>query len=100
MNFYLKHRVICDSNKEKEIFKSIYELAIQGNIEKQHELAQLYWYGNCDKKNIKEEIYWITKSANNGHPRSEFYLGSYYDVGLQKDKKMLIISNIKKAIYW
>jgi TPR repeat protein len=67
--------------------------ANEGSVIAQYNLAMLYTLENDNQEN--EKAYeWILKAANNGHPYSQFHLGTMYEKGI------VVKHNFKKADKW
>ena len=57
-------------------------------------LASMYYEGQGTPKNYKKALYWLEKSAKQGHARPQYRLGIMYYEGQGTPK------NYKKALYW
>ena len=58
----------------------------------QYELGLMYIYGN--KKNPKQAIYWLEKSANNSYYEAQSLLGEIYENGVYAKQ------SYEKAVFW
>lgn len=57
------------------------DLASQGHLKAQLQLASVYLKGSIFKKNDEEEFYWFEKLAHQGIPFAQGYLGCLYRAG-------------------
>src|SRR5205823_3284228 len=64
------------------------EKAGKGDLNAQHDLGGMYYYGNEVKQDYAEATKWYRKAAEQGDVRSQYNLGLMYEsgLGLQKDK--------------
>ena len=62
----------------EEGISDLVKLANEGNCDAQFCLARFYWDGQYVEQNDEKSIYWYTKSAENGHPFSQHWLGNNY----------------------
>jgi TPR repeat protein len=77
-----------------EIFKSAYKSAIKGDINDQYRIGLGFYRGFGITINLRQAIYWLEKSANQGQILS---ISCLYNIYLKGDT---IKRNISKAFYW
>jgi len=61
------------------------------NAEEQCELGDKYYYGNGVPEDKEKAMYWYKKAADQGHAKSQYYLGDYLSIHKKE---------FKEAIYW
>ena len=57
--------------------------AIAGDGKAQHDLAKMYWTGDCIEEDRTTALKWFRQSAEQGHALSAFLLGNIYSRGLE-----------------
>jgi len=65
----------------------------QGDMLSQYHLSRLYALKNNNHEN-EISYHWTLKAAENGHPYSQFYLGTMYENGI------VVEQNSEKANEW
>ena len=82
--------VTAQSNK----YQQNIEAAKAGNAKAQSQVAYCYYKGDGVQKDLKQAVYWYTKSAEQGFAPAQGSLALLYDGGEGVEK------NPKKAFYW
>jgi uncharacterized protein len=81
------------------MFEKIKFSAEQGDIDAQFSLGRMYCHGNGVTKDYVEAIVWFTKSAKQGSPEAQNYLGTLYRTGYERvvegQSKVTIRSGVK-----
>ncbi len=78
-------------------YKETQELAMNGNPEKQYQLAWLYDWGIGVIQDIKEALKWFVKSAYNGYAPAQTELGIIYHYGIMASTYRLKTFDGKKT---
>lgn len=82
-----------NEEKESAVYLERKNLATQGNLTAQYELALMYQLGEGIKKDTEEAIEWYEKSAKQGHIKSQVNLGLILCT-------ISVYSNHVKAMRW
>ena len=82
-----------------ELFKDILKLAEAGDIFAQHELANLYLYGDGIEEDEEEGVKWLKKSADAGHWISIMDLADCYSDGIGVSQDKLKAIDLYKRVY-
>lgn len=85
---------LLDKGKYREALKIMREIAEQGEIEAQLNLAAFCISGNRVEKNLEEAIYWYEKAAEQGNIEAQRFLGNLYFLGEE------VKQDYEKAKYW
>lgn len=72
---------LYEQGKYNEALPLIKKGALSGNAEAQFNLGRMYSKGYGVKQNLKQAIYWYTKSADQGHLKATYNLAYMYSHG-------------------
>ena len=93
---YLGNGVTKDCNKAIELLSKLGEE--HNHLGAQMALSQIYNENKGVPSDIKKEMYWLTKAADNGNDRAQLNLGYYYKYSKEvKKNKKLGFSMYEKA---
>ncbi len=82
-----------------ELFRDILKLAEAGDIFAQHELANLYLYGDGIEEDEEEGVKWLKRSADAGHWISIMDLADCYSNGIGVSQDKLKAIDLYKKVY-
>lgn len=66
---------------DKGIDASLLAKANAGSAEAQHQLGDMYYFGNRVRRDYAQAAVWYRKAAEQGDPDSQFRLGGFYHYG-------------------
>lgn len=95
---YLNYAYSTNDKEQKnrifnEIFSRVLELAEQGDIFAQNEIADMYYFGYGTDKDLKRSVHWLTVSSEKGNFRSINKLAGFYykGIGVEQDFNVALI---------
>lgn len=81
-------------NLSQQQIDIIYNYAVNGMVEAQHELGRMYYFGWSIAVNKQQAAYWLRKAADQGLARAQCLLGVMYENGEG------VTEDISSAIDW
>ena len=79
------------SQRYQEVLYWFREAALQGHVEAQYQLAEMYFQGQGVDVNFKEVVHWYNKAAEQGHIEAQYTLGWVYLLGYSIGPRTVVV---------